>query len=93
MHVLINDICFSLSDLLHYVKHSLAPGGPPLRKLPRSILEKTKNRTAMWPVNLTTGHIPRENHNLKGYMHPNVHDSTASLLNALSILLGAVLPT
>ena len=27
------------------------------------------------PSNPTPGHIPRENHNLKIYMHPNVHCS------------------
>ena len=30
----------------------------------------------MWPRNPTPGHIPRENHNSKGYMHPSVHCST-----------------
>ena len=37
---------------------------------------KTKKRTTMRPSNPTTGHIPRENHNSKRHMHPNVHWST-----------------
>ena len=35
-----------------------------------------KNRTTIWPSNPTTGHTPRENHNSKRHMHPNVHCST-----------------
>ena len=31
--------------------------------------------TFMWPSNPTPGHIPRENHNSKRHMHPNVHCS------------------
>ena len=31
---------------------------------------KTKNRATIWPGNPTTEHIPRENQNLKRYMHP-----------------------
>ena len=30
----------------------------------------------MWSSNLTPGHISGENHNLKRYLHPNVHCST-----------------
>ena len=41
-----------------------------------SSFKKLKNRTTMWPRNLTPGHISRENHNSKTYMHPNVHCST-----------------
>ena len=29
-----------------------------------------------WLSSSTTGHIPRENHNSKRYMHPNIHSST-----------------
>ena len=35
-----------------------------------------KNRFTIWPCNPTPGHISREKHDLKGYMHPNVHCST-----------------
>ena len=28
-----------------------------------------------WPYNPTSGHIPREKHDPKGYMHPNIHCS------------------
>ena len=38
--------------------------------------KKTKNRTNMWSNNPSPGHIPKENHNLKRYMHPNVHCNT-----------------
>ena len=37
---------------------------------------KSKHRTTIWPSNPTPGHIPRENHNSKRHMHPNVHSST-----------------
>ena len=37
---------------------------------------KTKNRITIWLSNPTTGHIPRENHNSKRHMHPNIHCST-----------------
>ena len=37
---------------------------------------KTKNRTTIWPSNPSTKQIPRENHNSKRHMHPNVHCST-----------------
>ena len=40
------------------------------------VLLKTKNRTIIWSSNPTPGHIFRENHNSKRYMHPNVHCST-----------------
>ena len=30
----------------------------------------------MWLSNPTPGHIPKENHNSKRYMHSNVHGST-----------------
>ena len=40
------------------------------------IPQKTKNRTTIRPSNPTPGHIPRENHNSKRYMHPKVHYST-----------------
>ena len=41
-----------------------------------NIPQKTKNRTTIWSSNLSPGHIPWENHNSKGYMHPSVHSST-----------------
>ena len=37
---------------------------------------KTRNKTTMWPRNLTTEHIPWENDNWKRHMYPNVHWST-----------------
>ena len=37
------------------------------------LLKKTKNRATIWPCNPTPGHISREKHDLKGFMHPNVH--------------------
>ena len=36
----------------------------------------SKNRATVWSSNPTPGHIPRENHNLKKYMHSSVHCST-----------------
>ena len=36
---------------------------------------KTKNKITIWPSNHTTGHIPKENHNSKRHMKPNVHCS------------------
>ena len=36
---------------------------------------KTESTGTMWPSNLITGHIPRENHNSKRYMHPSVHSN------------------
>ena len=35
-----------------------------------------KNGTTIWSSNPTPGHIPRENHNSKRYMQPNVHHGT-----------------
>ena len=35
-----------------------------------------KNRTIIWSSNPTPGCLSGENHNLKIYMHPNVHCST-----------------
>ena len=37
---------------------------------------KPKNRATICSYNPTTGHISRENENLKRYMHPSVHSST-----------------
>ena len=34
---------------------------------------KTKHRTTIWSSNPIPGHIPKDNHNSKRYMHPNVH--------------------
>ena len=39
---------------------------------------KTKNTTTIWSSNLTSGHISREKHNLKGYIHLNIHCSTVN---------------
>ena len=36
-------------------------------------LKKLKIELPIWSCNLTPGHISRENHDLKRYMHPNVH--------------------
>ena len=36
----------------------------------------TKNRAIMWSSNPTTGHISRDNYNLKRYMNPTIHFST-----------------
>ena len=42
-----------------------------------SLLKKKKtNRVIRWSSNPTSGHIPRENHNLKRYIHHNVYYST-----------------
>jgi len=35
-----------------------------------------KTRVDIWFSNSTPRHIPRQNYNLKRYMHPNVHSST-----------------
>ena len=48
----------------------------PLWKTVWRFLKKLKNKTTMWPSNPSPGHIPRENHNSKRYMHPNVDCST-----------------
>ena len=39
---------------------------------------KAKNRTTLQSSNPTLGHVFRENHNLKRYMHPNVYSNTVS---------------
>ena len=38
--------------------------------------QKSKNRATISSSNPIPGHIPRENHNSKRYMRPNVHFST-----------------
>ena len=48
----------------------------PLWRTVWRFLKKLKTRITVWPSNPTTGHIPRENHNSKRHMHPNVHCST-----------------
>ena len=40
------------------------------------IFKKTKNRIIAWSINPTPGYIAGGNHNLKEYMHLNVHWST-----------------
>ena len=57
---------------LHWQKGSLPPGPPGSLEVPYIY----KNRFTIWPCNPTPGHISREKHDLKGYMHPNVHCST-----------------
>ena len=37
---------------------------------------KTKNRASIWASNPNPGHISRENHNSKRYVHLSVHCST-----------------
>ena len=41
-----------------------------------NLLKKLKNRTTIWPSNLTPEHISRENNTLKRYMYPRVHCTT-----------------
>ena len=48
----------------------------PLWRTVWRFLKKTRYRITIWPSYATTGHIPRENHNSKRHMHPNVHCST-----------------
>ena len=38
--------------------------------------EKAKNIIPICSCNSSSGHISRENYNLKRYMHPSVHSST-----------------
>ena len=38
--------------------------------------QKTKNTATVWSFNPTSGHISRENHNSKRYMHLNVYCGT-----------------
>ena len=37
---------------------------------------KNRNRHTIWSRNSTSGHVSGENHNLKKYLHPNIHCST-----------------
>ena len=39
------------------------------------IFQKTKNRITTWSSNPTTGHLSRQNCNLKRSMHPYIHSS------------------
>ena len=48
----------------------------PLWKAVWRFLEKTKNRTIIWSSNPTAGCLSRGKHNLKRYMHLNMHCST-----------------
>ena len=36
---------------------------------------KTENKANIRPINHTPGHISRENHNSKRYMHPSVYSN------------------
>ena len=38
--------------------------------------QNTENITTIWSSNPTPGHISREDHNSKKYMHPSVHCHT-----------------
>ena len=38
--------------------------------------QNTKARATVGPSNPTPGHIPRENHNSRRHMHPNMYSST-----------------
>ena len=42
----------------------------------REVPQKTKNRITTWSSNPTTGHISRQNSNLKRYIQPNVRSDT-----------------
>ena len=48
----------------------------PLWRTVWRFLSKTKNGITIWQSNRTTGLIPRDNHNSKWHMHPNVHCCT-----------------
>ena len=43
---------------------------------------KPKNRATIWPSNPTPGHISREKHVSKGYMHSNIYCSTIAIAKA-----------
>ena len=45
----------------------------PLRRSYEGSLKKTKNKAYHMILQSPSGHISRESHNLKRYMHPNVH--------------------
>ena len=48
----------------------------PLWRTVWKFLEKTGNRTAIWPSNPTAGHTHWENQNWKRHIYPSVHRST-----------------
>ena len=48
----------------------------PLWRTVWRFLKKTENRATIWSSNPTPEHIPGENHNLRRFMHPNVHCSS-----------------
>ena len=48
----------------------------PLWRTVRRFLDKTGNRTAIWPSNPTPGHTHWGNQNWKRHIYPNVHHST-----------------
>ena len=72
---------FHISELVYYICFFLTL--PCITVLP-TYLELTQIPSFLWlilhyvcvPDNLTTGHIPRENHNWKRHVHPDVHRST-----------------
>ena len=39
------------------------------------ILQKTKNKVAIWSSSPTPRHVSGENYNLKWFMHPKLHSS------------------
>ena len=52
-------------------------GVAPIKMMSHSLfLFKNYLRTTIWTSTSTLVHIPRENHNLKRYMYPNVHCSS-----------------
>ena len=48
----------------------------PYRENSMEIPPNTKNIATIWSSNPTPGHAPRQNYNLKRYMHSYVHCST-----------------
>ena len=49
------------------------------------IPKKLENRVVMQHNNPTPGHIPRENHNPKRYMHSCVHSSSVHISQDMAI--------
>ena len=64
-----------LVSLLHTSKRTcFKKGSSPWRSV--EIPLKTRNKTAIWPSNPITGHIPWGNHNGNRRLYPSVHCST-----------------
>ena len=65
---------FPFSTLLHcWVRMKI---GVATMEQSMESLQKTKNRTTIWPCSSTPGHISEQNYNSKIYMQPYVHGST-----------------